>query len=70
MLEGFIAAKMIVEAARRQGRRMSREGFVAALDGMASFDAGGYVVGYRPGVRTGSRFGEMTIISGAGKIRQ
>jgi ABC-type branched-subunit amino acid transport system substrate-binding protein len=70
MLEGFIAAKVIVEAARRQGRRMSREGFVAALDGMASFDAGGYVVGYRPGVRNGSRFVEMTIISGAGKIRQ
>jgi ABC-type branched-subunit amino acid transport system substrate-binding protein len=70
MLEGFIAGKVIVEAARRQGSRVSREGFVAALHSMTSFDAGGYVVGYRPGVRNGSRFVEMTIISGAGKIPQ
>lgn len=70
MMEGYIAAKVIVEAVRRQGARPTREGMVAALDAMDSYDLGGYVVGFKPGMRTGSKFVELTIISGAGKIRQ
>ena len=70
MMEGFIAAKVIVEAVRRLGARPSREGVATALDGMDSFDLGGYVVGFRPNARNGSRFVELSIISGAGKIRQ
>ena len=48
----------------------TREGMVAALDGMDNYNLGGYVVGFKPGVRSGSRFVELSIISGAGKIRQ
>jgi branched-chain amino acid transport system substrate-binding protein len=70
MMEGFIAAKVIVEAVRRQGARPTREGVVAALDGMDNVDLGGYVVGFKPGMRSGSRFVELSIISGAGRIRQ
>lgn len=70
MMEGYIAAKVIVEAIRRQGSNPTREGMVAALDSMNSFDLGGYVVSYKPGVRGGSRFVELSIISGTGKIRQ
>ena len=70
MMEGYIAAKVIVEAVRRQGARATREGMVAALDGIDNFDLGGYVVGFKPGMRTGSKFVELSIISGAGKIRQ
>ncbi|RZJ06668.1 MAG: ABC transporter substrate-binding protein [Haliea sp.] len=70
MMEGYIAAKVIVEAVRRQGARPSREGMVAALDGMDNFNLGGYVVGFKPGMRSGSRFVELSIISGSGKIRQ
>jgi ABC-type branched-subunit amino acid transport system substrate-binding protein len=70
MMEGYITAKVIVEAVRRQGARPTREGMAAALDGMDSYNLGGYVVGFRPGMRTGSKFVELSIISGAGKIRQ
>jgi len=70
MMEGYITAKVIAEAVRRQGARPTREGMVAALDGMNSYDLGGYVVGFKPGMRTGSKFVELSIISGAGKIRQ
>jgi branched-chain amino acid transport system substrate-binding protein len=70
MMEGYITAKVIVEAVRRQGAKPTREGMVAAFDGMNSYDLGGYVVGFKPGVRTGSKFVELSIISGAGKIRQ
>lgn len=70
MMEGFITAKVIVEAVRRQGARPTREGMAAALDSIENFDAGGYVVGFKPGMHTGSKFVELSIISGAGKIRQ
>ncbi|ROZ76938.1 ABC transporter substrate-binding protein [Ramlibacter sp. WS9] len=70
MMEGYITAKVIVEAVRRQGARPTREGMATALDGISNYDLGGYVVGYKPGVRTGSKFVELSIISGAGKIRQ
>ncbi|MBI5277057.1 MAG: ABC transporter substrate-binding protein [Burkholderiales bacterium] len=70
MMEGYIAAKVIGEAVRRQGARPTREGMAAALDGMDSFNLGGYAVGFQPGKRTGSRFVELSIVTGAGKIRQ
>jgi len=70
MMEGFITAKVIVEAVRRQGARPTREGIVSALEGIDRLDLGGYLVGFRPGVRTGSRFVELSIIGASGKIRQ
>lgn len=70
MMEGFIAGKVIVEAVRRQKGKPSREGVVAALDAMDHYNLGGYVVGFRPGMHSGSRFVELSIITGAGKIRQ
>jgi len=70
MIEGYIAAKVIVEAVRRQGGQPSREGIAAALDKMDSYDLGGYLVGFRPNMRNGSRFVELSIVSGAGRIRQ
>ena len=70
MMEGFIAAKVIVEAVRRQNAKVSREGMPAALDGIGNYDAGGYVVGFRHGMHVGSSFVELSIVSSAGRIRQ
>jgi branched-chain amino acid transport system substrate-binding protein len=70
MMEGFIAAKVIVEAVRRQGARPSREGMAAALDAMEYFDLGGYAVGFKPNQRSGSRLVELSIITRDGRIRQ
>ncbi|MEJ5126559.1 ABC transporter substrate-binding protein [Comamonas sp. MYb21] len=70
MMEGYIAAKVIAEAVRRQGARPTREGMAAALDSIDSLDLGGYVVGFKPGMRDGSKRVELTVISDTGKIRQ
>ncbi|MFO1244861.1 MAG: hypothetical protein U1E71_06740 [Ramlibacter sp.] len=59
-----------MEAVRRMGAKASREGFVAALEGMDSYDLGGYRVGFKPSMRSGSKFVELSIVTGAGKIRQ
>ncbi|MEO6322336.1 MAG: ABC transporter substrate-binding protein [Polaromonas sp.] len=70
MMEGFIAGAVIVEAARRMGAKVSREGFVTALEGINSLDLGGYKVGYKPGMRSGSTFVALSIITATGSIRQ
>ena len=70
MLEGYIAGSVIVEAARRMGPKVSREGFVAALESIETLDLGGYKVGYKPGMHSGSKFVELSIITDAGQIRQ
>jgi len=70
MMEGYIAGKVIVEAVRRQGAKPTREGIASTLDAMDAYDLGGYVVSFKPNARTGSRFVELSIISGSGKIRQ
>ncbi|ABE46260.1 amino acid/amide ABC transporter substrate-binding protein, HAAT family [Polaromonas sp. JS666] len=70
MMEGYIAAKVIVEAVRRQGQRPTREGMAAALESIDNLNLAGYVVGFKPGMRSGSRFVALSIISDTGKIRQ
>lgn len=70
MMDGYITAKVIVEAVRRQGTNHTRQGLAAALDAMSEYDLGGFLISYRPGTRTGSRFVELSIISSAGRIRQ
>ncbi|WP_421954490.1 ABC transporter substrate-binding protein [Polaromonas sp.] len=69
MMEGYIAGSVIVEAVRRMGSKVSREGFVAALESIDT-DLGGYKVSFKPGVRSGSRFVELTIVTESGRIRQ
>jgi len=70
MMEGYIAARVISEAIRRQGGRPSREGTVLALDSMNSFDLGGYLISFKPGQHSGSSFVELSIVTSAGRIRQ
>ena len=67
-LEGYIAAKVMVEALRRAGATPSREKLVTALESMRDYDVGGYPVNYAGGNRLGSRFAEVTIVSKSGKL--
>lgn len=67
-LEGFIAAKVMVEALRRAGPAPSREKLVSALETMKDFDVGGFPVNYAGGNRLGSRFAEVTLIGKSGKL--
>ena len=69
-MEGYIAAKVVVEAVRRQGPRPTREGMSAALESINRMDLGSYVVGFKTGTRIGSRFVELTVISDTGRIRR
>ena len=61
-LEGFIAAKVLVEGLRRTGPDLTRERFIAAMEQIRDFDVGGFVVNFTPTDHSGSKFVELTVI--------
>ncbi len=61
-LEGFIAAKVLVEGLRRTGSDLTRERFVTAMEQLRDYDVGGYLISYSPTDHSGSRFVELTVI--------
>jgi branched-chain amino acid transport system substrate-binding protein len=62
-LEGYIAAKVMVEGLRRAGRNLTRDGFIRAMETIQDYDVGGFKVTFGPGRRSGSQFVDLTIIS-------
>lgn len=69
MMEGYIAARVIVEAARRAGPAPSRQKLTAALETLEA-DLGGYGLNYKVNRVSGSRFVELSIINQTGRIVQ
>lgn len=69
-MEGFVAAKVLVEGLRRTGRKLTREGFIKGLESIHDQDLGGLAVSYGPNDHTGSEFVELTIIGKDGKFRR
>lgn len=63
-VEGFLAAKGIVEGLRRAGRELTREKFIAALETMREVDLGAFPVTFTPNNHSGSKFVELTVIIG------
>jgi branched-chain amino acid transport system substrate-binding protein len=69
-MEGFIAAKLLVEGLKRAGRNLTRESFIRSMEGINGLDLGGIEVSYGPQDRTGSTFVELSIIGRDGKFRR
>ena len=70
MLEGFAAAKVLVESLRRSGPNPSRERIQAALEGLQKFDLGGLELSYSPTDHSGLDFADLSIITADGKFRR
>jgi branched-chain amino acid transport system substrate-binding protein len=69
-LEGYVTAKLMVDALRRLGRDPTRERLVQVLESMHNHDLGGFRVSYSPGDHSGSRFVDLTVIGQGGKVRR
>jgi len=67
-IEGFIAAKVLVEGLRRAGKQPTRDKLIAGLESMQQFDLGGVDVSYGPELRTGTSYIDITIIGKSGKF--
>lgn len=67
-MEGFLAAKVFVEGARRAGKTLTRESLVAGLESMRDVDLGGFIVSYSPKNHAASRYTDLTIIGRGGRF--
>lgn len=70
MLEGFAAAKVLVEGLKRAGPKPTREKVQVALESLRKFDLGGLEVTYGPDDHTGLDFADLSIIGTDGKFRR
>ncbi len=70
MLEGYAAAKVLVEGLRRAGPSPTRQKLVTALESVRNYDIGGLEVSYGPDDRTGLDFADLSIIGSDGKFKR
>ncbi len=62
--EGYVNARILLEALRRTGRNGSREKLVEAMHSMRPYDMGGFEVRYGPNDHSGTDFVELTYFNG------
>lgn len=70
MLEGFVSAKVLVEALRRAGPKPTRTSVHNALENLGRIDLGGLSLDYSSTDHTGLDFSDLSIISANGKFRR
>ena len=69
-LEGYMTAKVLVEALRRAGLAPSRERVLNALQSLGRFDLGDHIVNYSANQRRVEPSVDVTIIGRDGKLRK
>ncbi len=67
-LEGFIAAKVLVEGLRRAGKEPTRDKFIAAMESLTNLEIGGYQVRFSPENHNGSQYVDLSMIGREGKF--
>ncbi len=70
MLEGFAAAKVLVEGLKQAGKNPTRARLLAALNRMGRFDLGGLVLNYSATDHTGLQFVDLSIVGSDGLFRR
>lgn len=69
MMEGYVNAKVLVEAMRRT-QPLTSDKLADSLRGMKSVDLGGYWINFQPGSQSGSKFVDLTIVNAQGRVTQ
>lgn len=67
-LEGYLSARVLVEAMKKAGKDLTREKVVEALEGMHQMDIGGYRIDYSPTNHNGSKFVDVIVIGKDGRV--
>jgi ABC-type branched-subunit amino acid transport system substrate-binding protein len=70
MLEGYAAAKVLVEALKRAGKDPTPERIKNALEGFKRVDIGGLEISYGPADHTGLEYSDLSIIGIDGKFHR
>ena len=69
-MEGFVAAKTLVEGMRRAGGGLSHETLIGGLESLRDFNLGGFFVDFSAQKHTGSKYVDMTILTADGNVRR
>lgn len=67
-MEGYLAAKVLVEGLRRAGPNPSPAKVRNALDRLTNYDAGGFIVTFSPKNHSGASFVNIGILASDGKL--
>lgn len=65
-LQGFMAAKLAVEAMQKAGKNLTREKLISALE--TDYELGGYWLHFGRDNHSGSKYTEMTVITRDGRL--
>lgn len=68
-LEGYLAAKLLVEGLRKAPGKLSREGLITGLESIDRLQLGGFEVSFSAKNHVGSKFVELSMLTGDGKVR-
>jgi branched-chain amino acid transport system substrate-binding protein len=69
-IEGYVAAKTLVEGLRRAGNNPTPETLIGGLEAMHEVNLGGFFVDFSAQKHTASKFVELIILSGDGRVRR
>ena len=69
-MEGYSAAKVLVEGLKRTNGKFTRQALTSALNTMQKVDLGGMELSFSPNDHTGLVYTDMSIISEDGKFRR
>ena len=67
-MEGFVAAKVLVEALQRAGRAPTSEALINAFESIQKLNLGGFSVDFSAQKHIGSRFVELSILTEKGGV--
>ncbi|WP_370873287.1 ABC transporter substrate-binding protein [Hydrogenophaga sp.] len=68
-MEGFLAAKLFTEGLRRAGSRITRDGLISGLESIGTTSIGGYSVSLSSTNHVASRYAELSMLTGDGRVR-
>jgi branched-chain amino acid transport system substrate-binding protein len=68
-LEGFLAARMMVEGLRNANGKTTREALVSGLEAIGNQSFGGFAVSLSPSDHVASSFVQLSMLTGDGRVR-
>lgn len=68
-MEGYLAARVFVEGARRAGAKLTRDTLITGLESIGTQLLGEFQVSFGPDNHVASRFVELSMLTGDGRVR-
>ncbi|HQS31012.1 MAG: ABC transporter permease [Polaromonas sp. 39-63-203] len=68
-MEGYVAAKLVVEGLRRAGAKVTREALIAGMESIGTQSMGGFSVTFAANDHVASHFAELSMLTGDGRVR-